>query len=181
MTRSHVIAAVLALAALSGCNPRVESTPSPPPSVSPTSSGLLLRISGHGTAAQPVRIVGQQRGNRRQYDLLARSYESIGAQGSERAHFVHVHITFYSKGGSTLVADAPQAVWDQLANTITLSGGVKARNDTGTTLSCDTLLYDNATEIVHGTGHVVIASKSGFRASGNRFDSNIALTRTRMQ
>jgi len=176
----HVALAV-ALMLLSGCNPRVESTPAPSPSVRPSSGGVLLKISGHGTAAQPVRIVGQQRGNRRQFDLLARSYESIGAQGSERAQFEHVHITFYSKDGSTLTGEAPQAVWDQVANTIELRGGVTARNNTGTTLTCDTLLYDNATEMIHGTGHAMITSATGFRASGNRFDSNVSLTHTRMQ
>ncbi len=175
------VAAAVALAFLAGCNPKVQSTTTPAPSPHPTSTGILLKISGHGTAAQPVRIVGQQRGNRRQYDLLASSYQSIGTAGSERASFQHVHITFYSKDGSTLTAVAPQALWDEAANTIVLRGGVHARNSAGATLTCDTLLYDSSSEMVHGTGHVKITSPSGFTATGNRFDSNISLTRTRMQ
>jgi LPS export ABC transporter protein LptC len=174
-------AAAVALAFLAGCNPRVESTPTPAPSVRPTPTGLLLKISGHGTAAQPVRIVGQQRGNRRQYDLLASSYQSIGTAGNERASFERVHITFYSKDGSTLTADAPQALWNEAANTIELRGGVHAHNSAGETLTSDTLLYDSSSEMVHGTGHVMITSPSGFRATGNRVDSNISLTQTRMQ
>ena len=174
------VVAAFALTILCACNPSVQTSSSPSPSPSPTSSALSLKISGHGTAAQPVRFVAQQK-SRTQYDLLASSFESVGAPGSARVSFLHVHVTFFAKDGSHLVADAPQAIVDQTTNTIEMRGGVRARNDRGTSLTCDTLTYDHQTEMIYGTGHVAIASARGFNASGDRFESDISLTHTRMQ
>ncbi|HUA08702.1 MAG TPA: LPS export ABC transporter periplasmic protein LptC [Candidatus Acidoferrales bacterium] len=174
------LAVAFALTILCACNPSVQSSSSPSPSPSPTSSGLSLKISGHGTAQQPVRFVAQQK-SRIQYDLRASSFESVGAQGSARVSFRHVRVTFYGKDGSHLVADAPQAIVDQTTNTIQMLGGVRAKNDNGTSLSCDTLQYDHQTEMLFGTGHVIIASARGFKATGDRFESDISMTHTRMQ
>ncbi|HTZ53475.1 MAG TPA: LPS export ABC transporter periplasmic protein LptC [Candidatus Acidoferrum sp.] len=174
------IGAAFVLALLCACNPSVQTASSPSPNPSPTSSALSLKISGHGTAARPVRFVAQQR-SRVQYDLLASSFESIGAQGSARADFANVRVTFHGKDGSRLMAQSPQAIVDQSTNMIDMEGGVRAKNDNGTTLSCDTLQYDHATEMLYGTGHVVITSANGFRATGDRFESDISLTHTRMQ
>jgi LPS export ABC transporter protein LptC len=176
------VACVLALAGLCACNPSAQTSTNVTPSPSPTSTSLSLKITGRGTSTQPVRFVEQQRqGNRVQYDLLARSFESIGAQGSARMSFEHVRVTFHGKDGSTLVADAPQAIVNQVTNTIEMLGGVRARNNTGTTLSCDSLQYDHEAEMLYGTGHVSFNSANGFRATGNRFESDISLTHTRMQ
>ncbi|HEY5340389.1 MAG TPA: LPS export ABC transporter periplasmic protein LptC [Candidatus Aquilonibacter sp.] len=174
------IVAAIAIAALVACNPKVQSTASSTPSPAPSSTELALKINGHGTASRPVRFV-QQTGNRREYDLLARSFESVGAQGSARVTFDDVSVTFHAKNGATLYAAAPKADLDQVANTITMNGGVKAHNDAGMTLQCDQLLYDHSTQEIYGTGHVVITNKSGFRATAGRFKSDISLTHTRMQ
>ena len=180
MTR--FLAAVPALALLCACNPSAQTSGTPSPSPSPTSTSLSLKITGRGTSSQPVRFVEQQANeNRVQYDLVARSFESIGAQGSARVNFEHVRVTFHGKDGSTLIADAPKAIVDQVTNTIQMTGGVHARNTTGTTLSCDSLQYDHQTEMLYGTGHVSISSATGFKATGNRFESDISLTHTRMQ
>jgi len=176
------VGAACALALLCGCNPSVQQSASPSPSPTPTSSGLSLKISGRGTAQRPVRFVATNQDRTRvQYDLLASSFESVGAQGSARAQFSHVHVTFHGKDGSTLVAEAPRAIVDQVTNTIRMEGGVRAKNDRGTSLSCDVLTFDHVTEMFYGTGHVAIVSANGFRATGNTFESNISLTRTRMQ
>ncbi len=181
MIRCIAIAAV-ALVVLCACNPSVQTSSSPTPSPSPSASGLSFKISGHGTAKQPVRIVEQQRDTGRvQYDLLATSYETLSERAGSRAQFEHVHVTFHGKDGSTLVADAPRAIVDQVTNTINMLGGVRAKNDLGTTLSCDTLTYDHVTEMIYGTGHVTITSANGFRATGGRFESDISLSHTRMQ
>lgn len=173
---------LIALACLCACNPRAQTTPTPTPKPSSTSSALSLKITGRGTAHQPVRFVAQQaNANRIQYDLLATSFESVGAQGNARISFKHVRVSFHGKDGSTLTANAPQAIVDQTTNTIDMVGGVHAKNNLGTTLSCDTLTYDHLTEMIYGTGHVVFTSATGFRATGNRFESDISLTHTRMQ
>jgi LPS export ABC transporter protein LptC len=127
-----------------------------------------------------VRIV-QQRGNCKQYELLARSFVSQGAPGSARASFKNPHVTFYGKDGSTMIADAPRAIVDQNSNLVELMDGVTAHNSSGMSLKCDTLTYDRATEMFHGTGNVVITERTGFRATGQRVDSDITLTHTQMQ
>jgi len=154
--------------------PAANPTPTPTPSLPP------LKFSGHGTAAQPVRLI-QQLFNRKQYELLARSYESTGSQGSARATLHDVHVTFYAADGSRLVASAPSALVDQAAKTVTLIDGVHATSSSGMTLTCDTLAYSARDEMIHGVGHVVAHGPNGFDATGNRIDSNISLTHTRMQ
>jgi LPS export ABC transporter protein LptC len=174
------IGAALPLALLCACNPSVQTARSPSPSASPTTPALSLKITGRGTATHPVRFVAQER-TRVQYDLRASSFESVGAQGSARVNFSQVHVTFHGRDGSTLTARAPHAIVDQITNTIVMEGGVQAKNDNGTSLSCDTLQFDHVTEMFHGTGHVVITTPNGFKATGNSFQSDISLTHTRMQ
>ena len=179
---ARVAGALLALAALCACNPSAQTAETPSPASRPTATTLSLKISGRGTKTQPVRIVEQQRDTGRvQYDLLASSYETLSQRAGSRAQFEHVHVTFHGKDGSTLAADAPKAIVDQVTNTIQMLGGVHARNNLGTTLTCDTLTYDHLTEMIYGTGHVVFTSATGFHATGNRFQSDISLTHTRMQ
>jgi hypothetical protein len=168
--------AALTVCVLAGCNPKVASNATPAPSPSPTSTGIALKVSGRGTATRPVRFV-QQVGNRREYDLLARSFETVGRQGT----FNDVNVTFSGKDGSKLMATAPQAQVDQVTNIIRMEGGVHARNAAGVTLSCDVLTYDHRSGMIHGNGHVVITNTSGFKATANRIDSDISLTHTRMQ
>ena len=179
---ARVAGGLLLLIALCACNPSAQTSTTPTPNPSPTSTTLSLKISGRGTKTQPVRIVEQQRDTGRvQYDLLASSYETLSEQAGSRAQFKHVHVTFHGKDGSTLVADAPQAIVDQTTNTIEMLGGVHAKNNLGTTLTCDSLTYDHLSEMIYGTGHVAFTSATGFRATGNRFESDISLTHTRMQ
>ncbi|MDQ2865565.1 MAG: LPS export ABC transporter periplasmic protein LptC [Candidatus Eremiobacteraeota bacterium] len=174
--------AFAATVALSACNPQVpKGTATPPPSPTALASpALALKISGNGTAQKPVRIVSQK-GNRKQYELITRSFVSNGAQGSARATFRNVHVTFFGKDGSTLIADAPRAQLDQTANTVELLGGVTAHNGSGMMLQCDDLLYNRTTEMIHGTGHVLITDPHGLHATGHRLDSDITLTNTKMQ
>lgn len=166
-------------AAMAACSPRPPAQlASPRPS--PRGRGPWLHITGSGTARQPIRFVATSRDNRKEYDLVARSYESNGAQGASIATFSIVHVTFYGKGGA-LVSNAAKAIVDEAANTITLAENVHARSNSGMTLTCDTLRYDRTTQMVHGEGHVVMTNAQGMRATGNSVDTDITLTRARMQ
>jgi LPS export ABC transporter protein LptC len=169
--------------ALASCNPRSpgpEVTPSATASPPPTPP-LNLKVTGHGTASQPLRFVQQTRDNRKQYELIAHSFESKGAEGSVVGRVADPHITFWSKDGTSLAAQAPTATIDQATGIVGLEGGVHARNSAGVTLQCDRLTYDHTTEMLHGEGHVIITNPDGFRATGSRFDSNVDLTNARMQ
>ena len=166
--------------AVAACNPAPQHSPAPSPSPARKATAPSLHITGHGTSAQPVRIV-QQKGNRVQYQMIAQSFESRGPQGRTRAVFSTVHVTFHDKDGSTLKATAPQAIVNQTTNTISLRNGVTARTASGVTLQCEQLVYDRRTEMLAGTGNVVITDPKGFRATGSRFDSDISLTHIHMK
>lgn len=166
-------------AALTACNPQplrspVAATPSPTPQGVPP-----LKITGHGTAQSPVRTF-EQSGNRRIYELLARSYVSRSAHNVAQAKFQQATVTFYDKDGSSLTAQAPQASVDERTKQVTLSGGVHARTTTGAALTCDTLTYNRATGMLAGNGSVrMTADQNGSHEvlTGNSFTSDIKLTR----
>jgi len=172
------------LAALAGCNPQApKATPSPSAAAAKpraSSSPLVLKISGQGTANRPVHLI-QEVHNRVDYDLLASSYESKGPQGAARAVFQQARVKFVDKQGGKIAATAPQAVVDQTANTVTLLNGVHAHTSSGMTLECTQLVYDRATGMLHGTGNVVVTDPKGFRATGSSFDSDISLTHMQMR
>jgi hypothetical protein len=181
--RYRVLATAILLAAAAGCNPQPpKATPSPSAAARPhgTPTPLVLKISGRGTAHRPVHLI-QQVHNRIDYDLLASSYESTGPQGGARAVFQNARVTFRDRHGSTIAATAPQAVVDQVANTVTLMNGVHAQTSSGMTLECDQLVYQRATGMLHGSGNVVVTDPKGFRATGSSFDSDLSLTHMRMR
>ena len=182
MRRSALV--FITVAALAACNPKAPNAgTSPPPSSggpTPSASPVALRISGRGTAKRPVRFV-ETKNNRKQFEILTRSFQSKGAAGSAVLLYHDVKINFFGKDGSELTATSPEATVDQRANLVQMTGGVHASNSAGMTLQCDTLLYDRTTEMVHGEGNVIITNPNGFRGTGSRFDSDISLTHTTMQ
>jgi len=167
----------LAAALLAACNPQPQHRPQATPS--PTPQGVPpLKITGHGTAGSPVRIVEQSR-NRKLYELLARSYVSRSAQNVAQATFQQATVTFYDKDGTSLTAQAPQAAVDERTKRVTLTGGVHARTSAGATLTCDRLTYDRSTSLVNGEGNVrMTAAQNGTQEvlTGNTFTSDINLT-----
>jgi lipopolysaccharide assembly outer membrane protein LptD (OstA) len=128
-----------------------------------------------------LRFVGQEHDNRVEYELLAKSFVSSGARGRVRVVFSDASITFHGREGTTMVATAPQAILDETTNTITMLGGVHARTGAGMALVCNQLVYDHASQMLHGSGAVLITDPKGFRATGSSIDSDISLTHTRMQ
>jgi hypothetical protein len=184
MTRSRrAIAAVGLSLSAAACNPQPpKATPSPSPAAraAATATPLALKITGRGTASRPLRLF-QQVHNHIEYDLLASSYESNGPQGAARGVFRDARVTFHDTKGSTIVANAPRAIVDQSANTVTLIDGVHARTSSGMTLQCTQLVYEHATGMLHGTGNVVVTDPKGFRATGSSFDSDLSLTHIRMR
>lgn len=173
--------AAAVLLCLWACNPQAPR-PSPGPSNAPAPAATqpTLHITGKGTATQPVRIVRQIH-NRVEYELIASSFESRGPQGKTRAVFQNATVTFHDADGGTMTARAPKATVDEVANTLTMTGGVLAHSASGAILQCDTLTYDHATQMLHGTGDVTILNRDGFKATGSTFDSDISLTHMTMR
>ena len=173
-----IVAACVALAA---CNPQAPKTATSASSTpKPTATPLVLHVTGQGTSQQPVHFI-QQIHNRVEYDLTASSFESRGSQGHTRSVFQNATVTFHGRDGSTMVASAPQAIVDESSNSVTLIDGVNARSGSGMTLKCDQLVYDHATQMLHGRGNVVIVDPKGFRGTGSSFDSDVSLTHMNMR
>lgn len=177
------IALALSIAALllAACNPQPEHRPNQTAAPASTPSGLPpLTITGHGTARRPVTVTGQRPGGGKAYQLLAQSYESHSMRSATQATFQKTQVTFYDKDGTTLKAQAPQARLDDRHKQVILSGGVHATTSTGLTLVCDQLVYDDATGMLHGTGHVRMTGAQGGQQqvlTGNEFTSDVKLTR----
>ncbi|MGC1381821.1 MAG: LPS export ABC transporter periplasmic protein LptC [Candidatus Baltobacteraceae bacterium] len=175
----------LVLPAIAACNPQPPKA-TPPPSAAPaaharpTPTPLVLKITGKGTPSRPVHLI-QQVHNQIDYDLLATSFESKGPQGNTRAVFQNARVTFHDRHGSTITANAPQAIVDETTNTVTLTNGVHARTSAGMTLQATQLVYLRSTGMLHGSGNVVVTDPKGFHATGSSFDSDISLTHMRMQ
>jgi hypothetical protein len=169
------------LLALCACNPQAPKSVATPSHGPASPAGApALHVSGQGTAAQPVRVI-QQIHNRIKYELIASSYESNGRPGKTRAVFQNARVTFHDRNGATMTATAPQAIVDETTNVVTMIGGVRARTGPGMALQCVRLDYDRASEMLHGTGNVVIVDPNGFRGTGSSFDSDISLTHMQMR
>ncbi len=169
---------VVALLLLAACNPQPQNVHSRP-AASPTASGVPpLQITGHGTHSQPVSI-GAQKGNRKVYQLVAKSYTSRSAQSIAQANFQQATVTFYDKDGTKLSARAPAAAVDDKNKLVTLTGGVHAKTSTGLNMICDRLTYDQNTGMLHGVGNVRITGMQGGQKqvlTGNEFTSDVKLT-----
>jgi LPS export ABC transporter protein LptC len=178
-----LLPAFAAAVLLAGCNPQPAHQPSSA-TPSPTPAGMPpLTITGKGTAGQPVRVTGQKQG-RRTYALQAQSYRSHSMQNATQAVFQQTQVTFYDKDGTQLQARAPQAQIDDRRKQVILSGGVHAKTSTGLTLVCDRLVYDDASGMLHGTGHVRITGTQGGQKqvlTGNAFTSDVKLTQMTMR
>lgn len=180
---------LLALAAaalvLAGCNPQPQHQPGQNAAPTETPTGLPpLKITGHGTGREPVRVTGQRPGGGKTYELLARSYEVHSAQSVTQATYRQTQVTFYDKDGTSMQARAPQTQVDDRRKQVILSGGVHARTSTGLTLVCNELVYDAATGMLHGTGGVRITGTQGGQQqvlTGNSFTSNVKLTQMTMR
>ena len=179
-----VPAALAAALLLAGCNPQPQHQP-PQAIASPTPTAFPpLTITGKGTAHQPVRVIGQQAGGRKSYELIAQSYKSRSMQNVTQATFSQTQVTFYDKDGTTLQARAPQAQVDDRRKQVILSGGVHAKTSTALTLVCDQLVYDDASGLLHGTGNVRITGMQGGQQqvlTGNSFTSDVKLTQMTMR
>ncbi|HEY8296420.1 MAG TPA: LPS export ABC transporter periplasmic protein LptC [Candidatus Baltobacteraceae bacterium] len=176
---------LLAALALAGCNPQPQHALQAAPTTTPSAAAttLPIRIVGKGTAKRQI-VIGEQQGNRKLYELHAKSYVSKSTQTTAEARFSQTHVTFFGKDGSTLLAAAPVATVDERRREVVMTGGVRATSSTGMTLTCDQLTYYSKSGMLHGEGNVRITKLAGgtlTSATGNSFDSDVKLTRMVMQ
>lgn len=177
--------AFLFLAAAVACSPKPQAGGPSGGAPSPGASSSALppiTVRSHGNAREPVRSIYQQ-GNRKIYELVANSTEStMPSKNQFRGVFLKTHITFYLPDGSTLVGQAPVTVVDRSAQTVTMQNGVHGRTTDGVVLTCNQLVYSQATGQLHGTGNVhIVKSSEGLSMTGGSFTSDLKLTQVHMQ
>ena len=172
----------LALGATSGCSPQPPpATPSPAPSASasappPTASGEQqpFKAISRGTGNQPARYTVRNAAGQIVYDVLSTTvvYDRA-ADGTAVATFSKPDVTFHAKNGTTMLAQAPEAVAHDKDKSVTMTGGVHAKTNDGKVLTCDTLTYDAKHEQIRGAGNVILTNtKSNQVASGQTLTSD---------
>jgi lipopolysaccharide assembly outer membrane protein LptD (OstA) len=163
-----------------GGRPNGGSSPAPAPPAKPTATPLAIKVKSHRVGQHYVYLT-EQKNDRVVYVLRADSTQAERlAAGTAHSTFVRPHITFHQPGGRTLVAESPVATVDEETKSVVMSGGVHARTHDGLTLTCDELRYEDATERIHGTGHVVLTTPQGERLSGDVIDADSKLDHVQM-
>jgi hypothetical protein len=116
----------------------------------------------------------KQRRNRKLYILRADAEKGrYFGEDSGQSSFVNPHVVFFESDGKKLIADAPAGLVVEKARTVRMSGGVHARSQDGVTLTSDSLLYDDATQMLHAVGNVVMDSPQGSELRGSTMDWNM--------
>jgi hypothetical protein len=172
---------LVGLALLAGCTPH----PPPPSSASPAPAATArptgnatqvpIHVETRGGNGQYVTIVETLRG-RKVYTIRALS-GNMQRSGTNEAtgDLEQPHITFYDKGGTTTIADAPKAHIAERNKTVVMTGGVHAHTSGGSVLACDTLTYNGNTERFHGEGNVRLTAPNGLVLEGQRMDGDVRL------
>lgn len=180
----------LAFAALTACGaPASTATSTPAPSAiaspraAPTAEPVHIETNSSGdkyiTVVQRVNVPASKT-TRIAYQLraLASQADIVGTQSI--VNFDQPHITFFDHQGKKLIADSPQAKITQQDKSVLMSGGVHARADDGSVLSCDTLRYDGRSEKLHGYGHVILSGPNDLTLTGNYLVGDVRLDDVRV-
>jgi hypothetical protein len=189
MPRSVWFAALLAL--VTACAPPARPAPTPTPAVSGAAPSAVatqepVRVIQRGGGGQDVTMeqitVDPKTGKSRLlYDV--RSLQSVGTNVNSNAMLDHPHITFHDRSGKTLVADAPKATITLRDKGVLMTGGVHARTQGGSLLTCDRLHYDGRTEKLEGDGHVVLTGSHGadsYQMTGDHIIGDVRLDNVRI-
>ena len=171
------VALLLALTAAGCARHAPASSGSTPAAVTGRGSAtpVPVHVRGIGTATTPT-VLSETVHGRRIYTIRAMLFEGdiVGSQQGT-ALLQQPHVTFIDKSGSATVADAPKATVSQRDKSVLMTGGVRARTQEGSILTCDTLRYDTETERFDGEGHVVLRGQNGAVLEGDHLDGDVRL------
>ena len=184
MKRVSIAVALSTVLSLPSCASHNTAQTGQPTGTAATPAGTpfpKVHIQSRGNASQPVRIV-QQIGNRKVYELIARSSDStLQSQTNSKGVFHQTRVTFFNSDGSSLSGNAPVATIDTASETVTLEGGVHAKNSDGVVLDCDRLEYDRRNGQLIGTGNVRVTNPSGEALLGSSFRSDLQLSHVHVE
>lgn len=178
-----LLALVTALAACSRPDrapTNATASPSAAPSAASSPTPVPIHAEMQSRGDRYVTVVQQVHG-RTVYQLRALSSRGdVSGSSNAVVSFERPHITFHDRQGKTLVADAPEARVTQRDKSVLMSGGVRARGQDGSVLTCDRLRYDGGTEKLHGEGHVNITGPNNLSLSGDVLDGDVRLDDVRI-
>jgi len=97
------------------------------------------------------------------------SGQYLGAD-TGRSDFVNPHVSFFGAHGKGLVAVAPMGEVVERDKSVRMTGGVVAHSQDGMNLTCDSLRYQDPTELVHGEGNVHVTFPNGEELEGASLD-----------
>ena len=168
-------------AATGDATPR--ATPRAPvstPAGTPEPVHIETNSSGNQYITVVQRVNQPPHGSRVAYRLraLASQADIVGTQSV--VTFEQPHITFIDPHGNALVADSPQAKITAQDKSVLMSGGVHARAQDGSVLTCDALRYDGGTEKLHGRGHVVLIGPNELTLTGSYLEGDVRLDDVRV-
>ena len=178
MTARGAGAWAVLVAFVAGCAPggSVHPAASPRPSLSRSAAPPTappVNFQGHRVGSRYV-YATKQKGTHKVYVLRADTVNAVyNGTSTGRSNFTNPHVTFYGDGAKELIADAPAGTVVEKDKTVVMTGGVHARNQDGMTLVSDTLRYDDESQVVHGTGHVVVDFPHGEQLQGETVDWNL--------
>ncbi len=180
--------ALLACAVFTGCGSGgsygagdgATASPSPPSSASPSpvatafvSTAPPIDFQGRRIGSRYV-YATKRKGTKEVYVLRADTVNAVyNGTATGRSAFTNPHVVFYGDAGKRLHADSPAGTVEEKDKTVVMTGGVRARTDDGMTLRSDVLRYDDETQVVHGTGHVVVTFPQGEELQGETVDWNL--------
>lgn len=149
----------------------VPGTPSASPQASPRA--IPIDVSAVRVGKRSF-VLTKSKANRKLYVLRADSeHGRYFGTDTGVSTFVNPHVVFYGRDGKQLIADAPTGTAVEKEKTVRLSGGVRAHSQDGLKLRCETLLYDDETDLAHGLGNVTVTSPQGEELQGDTLTWNL--------
>ncbi len=162
------------------------ATPSPAPfTPMPVATAEPVHIETNGSGDKYITVVQRltdpaTKRTRTAYALRAISSQADIVGTRSVVTFDRPHIIFRDRQSKELVADSPEAKITQQDKSVLMSGGVRARAEDGSVLTCDTLRYDGRTEKLHGQGHVSLSGPNELTLTGNYLEGDIRLDNVRI-
>jgi hypothetical protein len=185
--RAGLAIVAAALSACGGPTATTSSTPSPAPSATASAAVTAepVHIETNASGGKYITFVqrvtdGPAKRARIAYQLHALSSQADIVGSNSIFTFDQPHITFIDRQGKKLIADSPQAKITQRDKSVLMGGGVHARAEDGSVLTCDTLRYDGRTEKLHGEGHVTLTGPSDLTLTGNYLMGDVRLDDVRI-
>lgn len=178
-TISSLVMGAVLVAVLAGCSPSGSPQPKLSPTPGPTPTKADYFIHGSGRSGAPVKVQDIVKG---QPVYVLKATDVYYSTSSSKGRFLNDTIYFYK--GNTVrltlvsqVADLNRETYDFVLHGDT---GVKAKSETGVTMTCDTMSYNGNTKLLTATGSVRAVDAQGDVLTGDKAVADLDLQQIHM-